>query len=192
MTGRQTAWCSLSCKRLHDTETKLIDNVDTYVRTCKVCKIQKVLAADFYPTTPAGTYRRECRACTMAGNTARDLKPDAADKKRNVHLVGLYGITTEQYEQLLQIQGGRCAVCGKPPIRKRLSVDHDHTTGLIRGLLCNYCNLRIVGKATDAKLYYAAANYLENPPARALLPDHTVPRRVPPSRRRKRPRKKAA
>jgi hypothetical protein len=54
-----------------------------------------------------------------------------------------YGITLEDYECLLAEQGGNCAICGNHPPDKgasRLSVDHDHGTGQVRGLLCRRCN----------------------------------------------------
>lgn len=52
----------------------------------------------------------------------------------------LYGITQSEYELMLAQQGGVCALCGSPPKRYRLAVDHDHETGKIRGLLCTPCN----------------------------------------------------
>jgi len=62
---------------------------------------------------------------------------------------------------MLQVQGGVCAICGNPPKTRRLDVDHDHKTGVIRGLLCFTCNHHLLGKyATVAKLR-AAADYLE-------------------------------
>jgi len=190
LTGRQRAWCSLGCKRDYATHIALVDDVETYTRKCIKCGMQKPLATEFYKT-PTGTYRRQCRSCIMLGNTLRKAKPDAADRARSAHLLGLYGITTEQYEDILRSQGGVCAICEKPPLRKRLSVDHHHTSGLIRGLLCTYCNLRIVGRMTEARLYYRAAEYLTTPPAVAVIGVYITPRRVPPSRRKKR-RKKAA
>ncbi len=51
-----------------------------------------------------------------------------------------YGITLTQYGQLLEFQGGRCAICERPPGQLHLSVDHDHETGAVRGLLCQRCN----------------------------------------------------
>lgn len=55
-----------------------------------------------------------------------------------------YGITTEQYEEMLLAQGGRCAICGRTQeeagMRHRLHVDHDHETDRVRGLLCYRCN----------------------------------------------------
>jgi len=56
-----------------------------------------------------------------------------------------YGITQDDYSYLLKKQNGVCAICGKVPSRKsrrkRLSVDHNHKTKDIRGLLCNLCNM---------------------------------------------------
>ena len=52
-------------------------------------------------------------------------------------------VTLDEYEALLEAQGGVCALCGNPPKTRRLDVDHDHRTGLIRGLLCSRCNQAI-------------------------------------------------
>ncbi len=51
-----------------------------------------------------------------------------------------YGLTTEQWYAMLSAQGGTCAICGQPPKRKQLCVDHCHETGRIRSLLCHSCN----------------------------------------------------
>ncbi len=54
----------------------------------------------------------------------------------------LYGLNAVEYNRLFAIQSGRCAICGKhqSELKRRLDVDHDHETGKVRGLLCNYCN----------------------------------------------------
>lgn len=54
-----------------------------------------------------------------------------------------YGIDADKYRQMLEDQGGNCAICQKPPTKKLLHVDHDHETGAVRGLLCRDCNLAI-------------------------------------------------
>lgn len=55
-----------------------------------------------------------------------------------------YGITQEEYVQMLLDQEGVCAICGCPPKEEKvLAVDHDHITGKVRGLLCTRCNLRV-------------------------------------------------
>jgi len=51
-----------------------------------------------------------------------------------------FGITPEEYNLLLNLQKGKCAICEKPPTIRRLDIDHNHSTGIIRGLLCRSCN----------------------------------------------------
>ena len=56
------------------------------------------------------------------------------------HLEHAHGITVIERETMLRAQGGICAICGAPENGRPLSVDHDHATGHIRGLLCIKCN----------------------------------------------------
>lgn len=85
--------------------------------------------------------------------------PRNAEKAREAHLKYTYGITTEDYNRILEEQNGKCAVCGKPPKTTRLAVDHCHKTGKIRGLLCSYCNRRVIGRHT-LEILEAAVRYL--------------------------------
>jgi len=74
-----------------------------------------------------------------------------------------------EYDALLAFQGGVCGICQNPPKRIRLSVDHDHKTGEIRGLLCAWCNRKILGSAHDSlSKLQSAVDYLSNPPARVF------------------------
>lgn len=104
-----------------------------------------------------------------------------AEKAREAHLKYTYGITTEDYNQMLKEQDGKCAVCGKPPKTMRLAVDHCHKTGKIRGLLCSYCNRRVIGRHT-LEILEAAVRYLRA----AQEKDYGV---VP--KRKRRPKKSA-
>lgn len=66
-----------------------------------------------------------------------------AHKARERHLRYVYGITTADYDRMLAEQGGCCAICGTAEVgaaRRYFHVDHDHTTGRVRGLLCVKCN----------------------------------------------------
>ena len=64
--------------------------------------------------------------------------------KRRIHFVkSRYGITKEQYEFLLESQEGRCGICRENSGGKPLCVDHDHATMIVRGLLCQRCNLAL-------------------------------------------------
>lgn len=60
--------------------------------------------------------------------------------RKGEHFKARYGITREDYDLMLEGQGGTCAICGSPPKANRLHVDHDHATGRVRGLLCTKCN----------------------------------------------------
>lgn len=96
-------------------------------------------------------------------------KPCSSGQQHELRLVRTYGITIQQYEIVLESQGGRCAICLRKPRRQRLAVDHNHKTGEIRGLLCSMCNHRVLGGAMERiEILRRAADYLENPPARGM------------------------
>ena len=90
---------------------------------------------------------------------------------RKYRLKSKFGMTLEQYDAMFKRQGGRCAICRKPPRRIALAVDHDHKKrgrpiDAVRGLLCPYCNRWVLGHARGwtPKMFRVAADYLENPP----------------------------
>jgi ribosomal protein L34E len=68
----------------------------------------------------------------------------AAEIQRRARLKYRYGITAEQYDKLLVSQNGKCAICGTitPGVarQRNFTVDHNHTTSNVRGLLCYRCN----------------------------------------------------
>lgn len=81
-----------------------------------------------------------------------------------------YNLSLEDFERMLQSQNNVCAICKMPNSNgKRLSVDHDHSTGQIRGLLCAQCNFAIGHMKDDPNRLRAAAVYLES-----HIPDVTV------------------
>lgn len=83
------------------------------------------------------------------------------DRVRVNNLRYNYGLTEEQYEALLRDQGGVCAICGKVDgSGRRLSVDHCHTTGQVRGLLCNGCNTSLGGLKDSPENMGGALIYL--------------------------------
>ena len=80
-----------------------------------------------------------------------------------------YGLELGEYEKLLAGQGGVCYICKRPPYKVRLSVDHDHKTGITRGLLCMRCNRLLGWVRDDANVLESAAEYLKDPPAENIL-----------------------
>lgn len=87
-----------------------------------------------------------------------------------------YGMDEADYQALLSAQDGHCAACPKRPTRKRLSVDHSHRTGVVRGLLCTRCNRLLGYLHDDADLLWSLAAYLHDPPAGQVF---VTPRRSP-------------
>lgn len=82
--------------------------------------------------------------------------------RRNL-LMNTYGITLEEYAMMFMEQDGVCAICKLPERDERnLCVDHDHETGLVRGLLCSKCNKALGGFNDQVELVEAALQYLLN------------------------------
>lgn len=93
----------------------------------------------------------------------RKLKYKKSNK--NGHLKRNYGITLNEYNLLLQKQNYKCAICGSKNPRgfskKCLSVDHNHKTGKVRGLLCQPCNLFLGLIKDDKNILAKTIKYLE-------------------------------
>lgn len=80
-----------------------------------------------------------------------------------------YGLEKGEYAQLYQFQGGLCALCRRATgASRRLSVDHDHATGDVRGLLCRPCNT-LLGHARDKVAFFRRCiHYLTLTPFAAM------------------------
>jgi hypothetical protein len=84
-------------------------------------------------------------------------------KDKNWHLIQKFGITLEQYNEMLTKQNDCCAICGrhKSELKKALAVDHNHETLKIRGLLCEKCNRGIGYLCDDINLLKKAIKFLK-------------------------------
>ncbi len=110
---------------------------------------------------------RMCRLCDNANAKAWKIKTSYKPPNRSGrHRKRLYGITNEQYQSMLVLQDGKCAICKQHETRKLhgkicpLSVDHCHKTGKIRQLLCHKHNL-MIGYAEDSEeIMLKGLNYL--------------------------------
>ena len=119
--------------------------------------------------TQNAVYRSYCKACSseQAMQWYRDNPGRTIANKRKFNLATLYGITLQQYEDMLRAQGGVCAICGSAPTmaRKtqhggRLTVDHCHDKGHVRGLLCHRCNRALGLLGDDPVILRKAISYL--------------------------------
>ena len=145
-------------------------------RWCSGCEQYRLLK--FFRTRGDGTHYARCKPCHKA-----QLRAGTWRRR--------FGITPEQYEQVKDLQGGRCAICqAATGAAKALAVDHDHRhcpsgsgcPECIRGLLCSTCN-KMLGFARDnPAVFRRASEYLRVPPARQILnPDvtHALPQPFP-------------
>ena len=85
--------------------------------------------------------------------------------RRRQDMKGKYGMTLDDYDRILKSQNNRCAICNNKSVgnkrQKNLSVDHCHTTGKVRGLLCQWCNSGIGYMKDDIELLEKAIDYLK-------------------------------
>ena len=132
--------------------------------------------------SPAHQLRRKDRTKPWSRDNVQWLirvpDPKGPDYTRDASLRLKYGITSKDYERMLKAQGGRCALApachskaghhlrsGKAA---RFAVDHDHHTGIVRGLLCLNCNRGLGYLQSNSALLRKAADYLETASARLL------------------------
>lgn len=114
-------------------------------KPCRICN------EVFQPRTGGNLY---CEPCGVEHKRTRHAETQAAwrEKDPERHMVSKanfdlkkYGLTLDDYNRMFAEQGGACAVCKtKEPkgrgVTRRFAVDHCHTTGKVRGLLCHHCN----------------------------------------------------
>ena len=103
-----------------------------------------------------------CKDCTLAWSK-KWAKENRQKHERKYTLRYAYNMTVEEYEAILQSQGGVCAICSAPPQdnkKRRLVVDHDHATGRNRGLLCIKCNNTLERMESIPDWHEKALNYL--------------------------------
>lgn len=142
-------------KQKLDTERRRLE----HVALCRRCKVEKDWS-EFTPVPSRRPFglRDVCKPCYAADERARERQ----------NTLVRYGLTKETYKLLHDKQNGLCAICGRPETTEsshgnlhKLSVDHDHATGKVRGLLCRSCNLAL-GKFNDSTSVLASAiAYLE-------------------------------
>ncbi|MFE2997971.1 endonuclease VII domain-containing protein [Nocardia sp. NPDC059246] len=108
----------------------------------------------------------------------RSRRKSRRDYSWEKHIRETYGLTPDEYWELYEAQEGCCYICGRfrAKDRKKLSVDHCHKTGRVRGLLCQQCNRDVLGHfRDDVTAFERGRDYLINPPAFAVIGERVVP-----------------
>ena len=97
-------------------------------------------------------------------NAARCRRWYAANKEHAAATARMrrYGLTVEQYEAMFAAQGFKCATCpSTEPGPKSWHVDHCHTSGRVRGILCHHCNMMLGGAKDNPDTLLRAVAYLK-------------------------------
>lgn len=118
-------------------------------------------------------YKERQRALRNARNRRKRQLPGGS---RTHDLRRYYKLTPEDFDRMLSEQNGRCAICGSGDTKTNghMSVDHDHLTGKVRGLLCGSCNVGL-GQFKDDPIRLAAAiKYLQYHMERSDPPLHAI------------------
>jgi hypothetical protein len=146
-------------------------------KVCFKCKVEKPVS-EFHKYKER--FQSYCKACSITIGTKwkkenrerhlfqkRKRYESSKDIDRNSKYKRKYGITLEEYNKMLENQNGLCAICNSPEKVKTddkvklLAVDHCHTSGAVRGLLCNACNTGIGKFKEDINILESAIKYLK-------------------------------
>lgn len=156
--GHWRAVCK-KCRSRQQVERMQRYKTDETPRTCATCGVPGTRA------TFRGSYCPPCATIHQAQAQKRMMERKGGSYRytRNIYLKRVYGITIEEYEVMLEAQGGKCAIC---PVeagasdRLALCVDHNHVTGRKRELLCVGCNFRVMNLGDDRELFELTAAYI--------------------------------
>jgi hypothetical protein len=156
--GPRTRFCSRSC-----VSRSILDGlIPAKTRRCKECN------KEFEYRHPRKRYCSASCNRKVDRRRAQAVRRNDNGRTKKMDAARAHGISLEDYERLFNHQGGLCAICGRSEKAKihgkikSLAVDHCHTTGKIRGLLCHRCNLGLGWFDDNVLLLRHAATYLLN------------------------------
>ena len=106
--------------------------------------------------------QNSCRECMASYRKKWESDPK---NRRRRKLRQKYGLTLEDYDKMMEAQNGKCKICGSSETKNKryefLPVDHCHTTGKVRGLLCDFCNVGLGRFEDDIERLENAIKYLK-------------------------------
>ncbi|GIX05051.1 MAG: recombination endonuclease VII [Planctomycetaceae bacterium] len=130
------------------------------VMECRKCG--QVRALNEFRPTQLPRRRRVCRECQRRRcRELAELKHAERRAYHQRHRCKKFGITTDDYDQMLEEQEGLCAICGRPLGSRGQTIDHCHETGRVRGIVHAQCNLVIGNAREDIHVLRGAITYLK-------------------------------
>lgn len=130
------------------------------MKICKTCNAKKPLDQFYADNKGKDGIRFECKECTKI--RSKDWRKENKHVWQNTLLLKKYGLTREQFAQMKQHQKGKCAICSCDLVDGKMTcVDHCHSTGKIRGILCANCNVALGHFKDSIPLIESAICYLK-------------------------------
>lgn len=149
-------------------------------KLCPNCNVEKP-HSDYWIRRDRNAPAGRCKECSTAAQRAwRRSKPDYERARyqlvkvetRERHLLRKYGVSLADYDRMLVAQNGNCAICQAPEAEQHngvFHVDHCHTTGRVRGLLCRGCNHMLGVVGDNPAVLERAITYLSVPQIPELI-----------------------
>jgi hypothetical protein len=129
---------------------------------CLHCQQARPLSA-FAVSSDTGHPRRVCLECRATQNRAWIAGHEPRYRRRiRARTCRQYGLTLADFEQMLKDQGHGCAICGLPLGAWHQTVDHDHATGRVRGIVHRHCNLALGNVREDPRVLVGLLQYLQH------------------------------
>src|SRR5690348_3462988 len=159
----------LLCKQKKPPTTNIIKLIFKELK-CRKCKVIKNIN-EFYSNPKINSL---CKSCDKIRKQKYRNKPEIKQKEYLRYMERFYkkkyGITFNDYQEMLEKQKGLCAICRNPNTGidkrskkiKRLNIDHYHNTGKVRGLLCTKCNHGIGLFQDNILLFESCIRYIQH------------------------------
>lgn len=139
-------------------------------KKCSRCKEEKPV--EEFSRDKRGKFGRDnyCKKCRYKITKKYKQSKEGKENHRNNNLIDKYGISQKDYDRMFVEQDGKCAICGTENFQGHLyskrkvdyfSIDHDHETGKVRGLLCLSCNIALGNFRDSIELLKKSISYLE-------------------------------
>ena len=153
-------WCKECMRVARGQKARQKSLITDEGRVCTSCRMFKPWSEYRKHSLSSTGYQSQCKEC-MSKNYPYERK-----KHRGYVVRSKYGMEQHEYQEMLQAQGGVCAICGNAESSTNgkhidsLAVDHDHKTGSVRGLLCRRCNTLLGFAQDDIEILQRAIDYL--------------------------------
>ena len=143
-------------------------------KRCRKCGRLRLVKFFFKNRKRHDGLQSQCKSCCK-------LYPSygkCAGYRRENQLKHRSGLALEEYQQILEFQDFKCGACGRhqSEFTRNFHVDHCHRTGIVRGLLCGFCNRFVIGRH-QVEWLRGGVRYLEEPPALKVIGEKIVPKR---------------